>query len=161
VATGARSVAEIARENRRVGDWLQEWARRFLSRIHAEVRVVGGVHVEAHTGPAPVGYDIAADGLLYEVKGCCRTIRRSNVPRGRQAGRWKIDRHHHDALAPELASRTLYLLIVRRGRRLQRAYLASHATLTRIMREHRATSRYVSLPHHVLEPMLREVYRAK
>jgi len=151
--TRARDALAILLENRAQGRRFEAWAAAFLRRIHAHVRIVGSIHAgsaPSQHAPAGEGFDIIADGLHYEVKTCCEHVRRSNVRSGRQHGRWKIDRDAHDGLDPDRASRTLYLLIVRRKARVLRAYLVSHAVMTRIIRAHKTTSRHVTLPHHMI-----------
>jgi hypothetical protein len=159
----AREVVDIVRDNRMNGHYLEQWAADLLRRIRRDVQVVGGIHggaVPDHFHQSGT-WDILADGIFYEVKGCTFRIRRSSVRSKTQYGRWKIDADAHHAIPADVAARTMYLLIVRVGKRPVVAYLVSHARMTSILERYWRQGRFVSLSHIVVGRELLTIFDAR
>lgn len=144
-------------QNREHGASVERWvATQLLARIHDEVRVVGGMHGGAV--PESNAYDVDADGIVYEVKACMERVARHGVKSGTQPGRWKVDTWNHHGLAPELKPRAMYVFVVSDEYGPKRAYIASHAKVTRMLERYARQGRFVSLTTSVWAPRLHKLW---
>lgn len=141
--------------NRAHGHVVEQWAATtLLPKIHKAVRVVGGQHY-----PDSCGYDVEADGILYEVKSCMQRVKRRAVGSGSQPGRWKIDTLQHAELAEADAARAMYLLVTCDDVGPFEAYVCSHAVMGDILAQYARQGQYVSVTTSVWTRRLVRIYR--